>query len=307
MSDPALQTSDDAALALRRRATAIGGMAVLIWSTLALFTTATGAIPPFQLVAMAFAIAFGLALAKWLALGQGVRAQLRWPAKVWLVGIGGLFGYHALYFLALKTAPPAPANLVNYLWPLCIVLLSAPLAGETLRWWHLGGVALGLAGTALVLLAGSTVAYEPAHLVGYLAAFGCAVVWGLYSVLSRRFGSVPTDAVGGFCGAAALLALACHLLFETTVWPQDAWQWLAVLVLGIGPAGGAFFLWDIGVKRGDIRALGALSYAAPVLSTVLLVAFGRAEPTLALAAACLLVTAGAALASRELWVGPGRR
>ena len=144
-------------------------------------------------------------------------------------------------------------------------------------------------------------AYEASHLIGYLAALGCAVVWGLYSVLSRRFGSVPTDAVGGFCGAAALLALLCHALFEATVWPDTAWQWLAVLALGLGPAGGAFFLWDIGVKRGDIRALGALSYAAPVLSTVLLVAFGRAQPSLALALACLLVTAGAVLAARELW------
>jgi drug/metabolite transporter (DMT)-like permease len=289
-------------IAIRRRATAIGGMAVLIWATLALFTTATGAIPPFQLVAMAFAIAFTLAFLKWKLRGQGVMAQLRWPWRVWLVGIGGLFGYHALYFLALKSAPPAPANLVNYLWPLCIVLFSAPLAGETLRWWHLGGVALGLIGTALVLLGGADVDYQPQHLIGYLAALGCALTWGLYSVLSRRFGEVPTDAVGGFCGAAALLALLCHLLFETTVWPASTGQWLAVLALGIGPAGGAFFLWDIGVKRGDIRALGALSYAAPVLSTLLLVVFGRATLGVALVAACLLVTAGAVLAARDLWV-----
>jgi len=299
-----LSTASSSPLAARRRATVIGGMAVLIWATLALFTTATGAIPPFQLVAMAFAIVFLLALGKWLVHRQSVRAQLHWPAKVWLVGIGGLFGYHALYFLALKSAPPAPANLINYLWPLCIVLFSVPLAGEKLHWWHLGGVALGLAGTALVLLAGADVDYQPHHLTGYIAAFGCAIVWGLYSVLSRRFGEVPTDAVGGFCGAAALLALVCHLLFETTVWPESIWQWLAVIVLGIGPAGGAFFLWDIGVKRGDIRALGALSYAAPVLSTVLLVIFGRAEPTLALALACLLVMAGAVLAARDLWGRP---
>jgi drug/metabolite transporter (DMT)-like permease len=296
-----MSASSTDAIASRRRATAIGGLAVLIWATLALFTTATGAIPPFQLVAMTFGIASSLACAKWLLRGQSVRAQLRWPLKVWLVGIGGLFGYHALYFLALKSAPPAPANLVNYLWPLCIVLFSVPLAGEKLHWWHLGGVALGLIGTALVLLAGADVAYEPAHLIGYLAALGCAVTWGLYSVLSRRFGEVPTDAVGGFCGAAAVLALICHLLFETTLWPASTGQWLAVIALGIGPAGGAFFLWDIGVKRGDIRALGALSYAAPVLSTVLLVIFGRAQPTMALALACLLVTAGAVLAARDLW------
>jgi drug/metabolite transporter (DMT)-like permease len=290
-----------AALTAQRRATAIGGLAVLIWSTLALFTTATGGIPPFQLVAMAFAVAFGAALVKWLARGQSVASQLRWPAPVWALGIFGLFGYHALYFLALKSAPPATANLINYLWPLCIVLFAVPLAGERLRWWHLGGVGLGLAGTAIVLLAGGGVELSGDYAMGYAAALGCAVVWGLYSVLSRRFGAVPTDAVGAFCGAAALLALLCHLLFESTVWPADSGQWLAVLALGIGPAGGAFFLWDIGVKRGDIRALGALSYAAPVLSTLLLVLFGRATPTLGLGLACLLVSLGAVLAARDLW------
>jgi drug/metabolite transporter (DMT)-like permease len=291
----------DATIAAQRRATAIGGLAVLIWSTLALFTTANGRIPPIQLVALAFAIAFLLALGKWLGRGQSLMAQLTWPAPVWALGVFGLFGYHALYFLALKSAPPATANLINYLWPLCIVLFAVPLAGEQLRWWHLAGVALGLAGTAVVLLGGGGVEFSSAFVVGYLAALGCAVVWGLYSVLSRRFGAIPTDAVGAFCGAAALLALLCHLAFEPTAWPADASEWLAVLALGIGPAGGAFFLWDIGVKHGDIRALGALSYAAPVLSTLLLVAFGRALPTVGLLLACLLVAAGAVLAARDLW------
>ena len=110
--------------------------------------------------------------------------------------------------------------------------------------------------------------------------------------------------MGAFCGAAALLALLCHLAFEPTIWPADLGEWLAVLALGIGPAGGAFFLWDIGVKHGDIRALGALSYAAPVLSTLLLVLFGRALPTIGLLVACVLVTAGAVLAARDLWARP---
>jgi drug/metabolite transporter (DMT)-like permease len=274
---------------------------VLIWSTLALFTTATGHIPPFQLVAMAFAVAFFCTLIKWLVRGQSIVAQFNWPRPVWALGIFGLFGYHALYFLALKSAPPATANLINYLWPLCIVLFAVPLAGERLRWWHLAGVALGLAGTAIVLLSGGGVELSRDYVVGYLAAFGCAIIWALYSVLSRRCGQVPTDAVGAFCAAASLLALVCHLAFEQTVWPASGSEWLAVGALGIGPAGGAFFLWDVGVKRGDIRALGALSYAAPVLSTVLLVIFGRAEASLGLLLACLLVAAGAVLAARELW------
>jgi drug/metabolite transporter (DMT)-like permease len=125
-------------------------------------------------------------------------------------------------------------------------------------------------------------------------------VWATYSVLSRRFAGVPTDAVAGFCLATAALAAIFHLVFERTVWPEDARQWLAVVALGIGPVGLAFYAWDHGVKHGDIRVLGALSYAAPVLSTLCLVAGGFATPTLTLAGAAALIAGGGALAAKDL-------
>jgi drug/metabolite transporter (DMT)-like permease len=210
--------------------------------------------------------------------------------------VGGLFGYHALYFAALQLAPPAEANLVNYLWPLLIVLLSAPLAGEKLGWPHLLGALLGLGGVVTLAL-GRGVSFAGQYALGYALALGCAFAWSLYSVLSRRFGETPTDAIASFCAAASVLSLVCHLLFERTVWPAGPTAWLAVLALGLGPAGTAFYLWDHAVKQGDIRALGALSYATPILSTALLIASGRAEPTRTLLLAALLVTTGALLAS----------
>ncbi|HEX7006092.1 MAG TPA: DMT family transporter [Alphaproteobacteria bacterium] len=281
------------------RATLIGATAVLLWATLALLTTLSGAVPPFQLVAMAFGLAFLLALGGWLLRGEPVAAHLRQPTQVWALGIGGLFGYHFFYFMALRNAPPVEASLINYLWPLLIVLFSALLPGERLRWFHVAGALAGLAGTMLLIAGDGAAGFAGAYWLGYLAAFACAFVWAGYSVLSRRFGQVPTHAVGGFCGATALLAFICHLLFETTVWPVGG-QWLAVLALGLGPVGAAFFVWDHGVKRGDIRALGAFAYAAPLLSTVLLVAFGQGAATWRIAAACLLITGGAALAAGDL-------
>jgi len=282
-----------------RRATLIGGSAVLMWATLALLTTLTGAVPPFQLVAMAFAIAFLLALGAWLVRGASVAAHLRQPPAVWALGIAGLFGYHFFYFMALRNAPAVEASLINYLWPLLIVLFSAFLPGERLRWFHVLGALAGLAGTVLLLAGSGPAGFAGEHWLGYLAAFACAFVWSGYSVLSRRFGQVPTDAVGGFCGATAVLAALCHVLFEVTVWPAGA-EWLAVLALGLGPVGAAFFVWDHGVKRGDIKALGAFAYAAPLLSTVLLVAFGQGSATWRIAAACVLITGGAALAAGDL-------
>jgi len=282
------------------RATLIGGTAVLMWATLALLTTLTGSVPPFQLVAMAFAVAFALALARWLIGGGAITAHLRWPLPVWLLGVGGLFGYHFFYFMALRNAPAVEASLIAYLWPLLIVVFSALLPGERLRWWHLAGTLAGLLGTVLLVTDGGRVAFREAHWLGYAMAVLCAFTWSTYSVLSRRFGHVPTDAVGGFCGVTALLAAICHLAFEATVWPRGL-EWLAVLGLGLGPVGAAFFTWDVGVKHGDIRALGAASYAAPLLSTVLLISFGKGQATWVVGAACVLIVGGAVLASRDVF------
>ena len=285
---------------VRRRAMAAGLISICLWSSLALLSVSAGPIPPFQMVAMTFAVGAAIGIVRARTNGVGWAGLVGWPAPVWLLGIGGLFGYHALYFAALQLAPPAEANLINYLWPLLIVLLSAPLAGERLHWPHLAGAALGFSGVALLAF-GRGLSFADSHALGYLLALGCAFAWSIYSVLSRRFGETPTDAIAAFCAASALLSLACHLVFERTVWPASGTAWLAVLALGLGPAGSAFYFWDHAVKRGDIRALGAISYATPILSTSILVIFGLAEPTGTLIAAALLVTVGAVLASRELW------
>ena len=286
-------------------ATLIGGTAVLLWATLALFTTLTGDIPPFQLSAMAFAVAFGMTAIKWMFDGgNGIRA-LRQPTKVWLLGVGGLFGYHFFYFMALRNAPPVEAGLIAYMWPLLIVVCSALLPGERLRWFHVAGGLAGLAGTVVLVVASSPegLGPDPRFALGYAMAVCCAVTWTTYSLTSRRFGKVPTDAVGGFCLATSLLSLLCHLTFETTVWPAGGWlsaEMLAVAALGLGPVGAAFFTWDYGVKHGHIQALGASAYAAPLLSTILLIVFGEGELTWQVALACIAIVGGAVLASADL-------
>ncbi|HEY7688207.1 MAG TPA: DMT family transporter [Dongiaceae bacterium] len=287
----------------RLRATLVGGIAVLLWATLALLTTAAQPVPPFQLMALTFGIAFLLALGKWSLArmngGPPVISHLRQPLPVWALGVAGLFGYHFFYFTALGQAPPADASLIAFLWPLLLVLFSALLPGERLRWWHLAGGIAGLFGAALLVTQGGGLTLRAEYAAGYLAALACALTWSIYSVVNRRFGDVPSDAVGGFCGVTAVLGLLAHLLFERTAWP-DGGGWLAILALGIGPVGAAFFVWDYGVKHGDIRALGAFAYAAPLLSTLLLIAFGRAEASWTLAAACALIVGGAVLAGRDM-------
>ncbi len=290
--------NSDAADAASPRATLIGSIALLLWATLALLTSLASSLPPFQLVAMAFALAAIASFARWIARGEAIGPKLRQPLGAWALGVGGLFGYHFCYFVALRLAPPLEANLLNYLWPLLIVLFSALLPGGGLRTRHVVGAFAGLAGAVVLIAGGERVEIDIHHAWGDALALACAAIWAGYSVLNRRHRDVPSDAVGGFCAATALLALACHFVFETSVWPQG-WQWAVLAGLGLGPVGLAFFAWDYGCKRGDIRALGLLAYLVPLLSNALLIAAGRGQFTPAFSAALLLIVGGAAIGAGD--------
>ncbi|WP_299662860.1 EamA family transporter [uncultured Ruegeria sp.] len=281
----------------RSRATAIGFVAVLLWSLLALFTVGSSPTPPLLLNAICFTIGGILGLI-WTAANGGL-GQLRHIAwTTYLFGTIGLFGYHALYFSALRMAPAAEAGLIAYLWPLLIVLLSGLLPGEHLKPGHLIGACLGFAGAAVIITGGGSAGFQAQHLPGYGLALLCALTWSSYSVLSRRLGDVPTSSVAVFCILTAIASWILHFAVEETVWPQSVLSWASTVALGLGPVGLAFYVWDIGVKRGDIQILGTASYAAPLLSTLVLVLAGIAAPSWGLAIAALFVTGGAAIAAR---------
>ncbi|MFP8967352.1 DMT family transporter [Pokkaliibacter sp. CJK22405] len=275
-------------------ATLIGYSAIALWSLLALFTRWAGPVPPFKLLAMTFALAFCVMLVKWALCRQSPLRFARVPVKSWLLGTGGLFGYHACYFYALQHAPAIEASLLCYLWPLLIVLFSGLLPGHKLQLPHLLAALMGLAGTLLIVI-------KPGHhwgggeISGYLAALIAAFLWAGYSVTSRLQQQVATDSVGWFCLATAVLGLIAHQLFEAPMAALSDRNWLAILALGLGPVGIAFFTWDYGMKHGNVSLLGLLAYSAPLLSTLLLVVFAVAEGSPRLWLACLLIVTSALL------------
>ncbi|GEK46892.1 DMT family transporter [Bisbaumannia pacifica] len=287
-----------------RRATLWGATTILSWATLALLTQWAGPVPPFLLTALCFGLAGGLALLVFLIRGEGAALgeALRQPPAGWLLGVGGLFGYHLCYFVAQQNAPAANAGLISYLWPLLIVIFAGwLLPGERLRGIHLLGGGCGFLGAAL-LVGPDGLDWAGEYTPGYLAAFAAAFIWSGYSVASRLLARIPTTAVAWNCLGAALLALLCHLAWEPRGWPEGANLW-AILVLGLGPVGSAFFTWDLGMKRGQVRLLGLLSYATPLLSTLILIAAGLAAPAPTLLIAALLICGGALIGSGRL----GRR
>jgi drug/metabolite transporter (DMT)-like permease len=230
------------------------------------------------------------------------------PPLTFAMGVGGIFGAHALFFTALRLAPAVEVNLLQYLWPLLIVVLSPLYLGTRLAPHHLAGGVLGLAGAALVL-SGGKFSLDLAHLPGYLLAVCTAFVWASYSLLTKRVRPFPTGAVGGFCLASGLLSLGLHGLMRLAhadqpgpaISPRD---WLFMVLLGLGPMGIAFYSWDAAMKRGDPRVIGALAYLTPLLSTLLLVLAGGGRFTPLAGCAMGLIVAGAVVGSLGMFKAP---
>lgn len=281
-----------------RAATLSGLLAIVLWSSLALLTTSTDGLPPFEVLTLGFGFAAVFGFLRTAFRGRGGWRQLRQPWSALGLTTAALFGYHALYFIALKHAPAVEANLLNYLWPLLIVLFAALSPGVRIRGLQIAGTLLGLVAAIVLVTRGSGFEIQPRYLPGYLAALGAAVIWAAYSVLNRRHAQVPSETIIVACAMVALFGLLAHLRFEQTVMPRFA-QWLVLALMGVGPVGSAFLLWDHGTKHGDIAVLGSLSYLAPLLSTLLLVLAGRAESHWSQAVAIALLMLGAWLSLRK--------
>ena len=283
-------------------ATAVGAAAIGLWACLAALTGASKSVPTFEALGLTFAIAAVAALAGFLAMRgpAGVRAGLRqWPLRAWVLTTVAIFAYHALYFAALRLAPPAQASLINYLWPLLIVLFSGLIPGGSTRLGlpQVAGAVLGFAATLLLVGGPGPVEASGTAMAGYLAALVCAFTWSLYSVLNNRINAPGSEPMIVVCALVAVLAGLCHLAIGETFVLPDTGATLSLLALGIGPIGAAFVAWDHATKHGKLALLGAMSYAAPPLSTLILVLTGQAKPSLTLLADTLLVVAGAGLAA----------
>lgn len=241
--------------------------AIALWGSLAPLGVRLAHIPPFLLTGIGLLVGSVIAL----PLSQFRLTLWKVPLRTLLVGIYGLFGFHFLLFMALRHAPAVEANLINYLWPLGMVVM-APLflKDVSLHARHIVAALIGFSGAAIAILGrgGSDNAVEGFH-IGYLIALASAFVWASYSLLTRTLPSFPTSAVGGFAAVSGVLSLACHALLEPSI-ALTTEDWVLVCLLGLGPLGGAFFLWDAAIKLGDTRRIGLLAFATPILSTVLL-------------------------------------
>ena len=268
--------------------------AIFLWASLASLATLLSNVPPFLLTGIGLIIG---ALVSLPALRSGI-TPWKIPVNTLLIGVYGLFGYHFMLFLALQTAPAVEANLVNYLWPLLIVLLSPIFTKSlSLNFRYVLAALSGFAGAVLAITSGGSGIGFSSIEVGYFFALAAAVIWATYSLATTKVPRFPTPAIGLFALVSGVLAIGAHFLFEPAASISTA-DWLLLLVLGVGPLGGAFYLWDAALKIGDPRRIGLLAFLTPLLSTILLVVVSGNSLSWQLLVATGLIVGGALLGPR---------
>lgn len=269
-------------------ATAFGILALVMWSTLALLGLNTQGIPPFQLLTICFGVSMLVGLLRRVLQKKPLFEGPKLTARLWLIGMIGLFGFHFCYFMALRFAPVIQVSLIAYLWPLLLGIMVAP---KNQRNVALAGGCFGFLGAALVITDGTLGKLESTHLIGYGLALLCALIWSSYSyLLASSPGDV--DNITWISAGVALLSLAVHLTVESSYWTFSTDELLSLLLLGLGPVGGAFYLWDVAMKKGDKQALAALSFATPVLSAMVLFVADVAELSSYIVASLICIVTG---------------
>jgi drug/metabolite transporter (DMT)-like permease len=265
-------------------------MTVFMWSFLAVFTTKLRHIPAFLQVGITLSLAgvVNLPLIK----------HWKVPPATLVIGTAGIFGNLFFYYLAFQLAPPVEVNLINYLWPVLIVLLSPVfLRGYRLRFWQAAGALLGLIGT-IIMISGGKTAFASGYSLGYLSAFLGALFWAVYSLLIKRVPPFHFGAVGGFSLLSGILALLVFFIQRKNGLPApaiSAADWVNLGLVSLGPIAAANLTWKLAVKDGDPGAIGSFSYLTPLLSTINLGIFGGQTISLIHALAMALILVGAVL------------
>jgi drug/metabolite transporter (DMT)-like permease len=277
---------------------------ILLWAATPLLVTGLArTLPVFEITFLAtgFAVLAFVALvsarAQWTRFRDYSRRDLR---VMIMMGATGIFPYTTLYYLAFALAPAAAGeiNIINYIWPVWILILSPLLLAERLTARKLVGIVLSFCGVYVIVSGGRFIRFDPAQWPAYTSA-GCgAFFWGLFSVLGKRNRFELLTAMLVYNLAAfACFGVLCFAAVEFVV--PGPGEWLLLACLGGLVNGAGYFFWLLALRSGDTAGISSAVYLTPFVALVYLTAAGRGAITWVQLTALALILAGPLIQSNR--------
>ena len=271
-----------------------GYIAVLLWSFSALFINWTEQIPPFLMAAWTSIVGFSIFGSLWLIKPQKFKIALHQKWQIWGLFFLSIVVYRGFYLAGLKFAPVIESNLLNYLWPIFIVLLGAAYGHIKLHLPIILGTALCFLGVLIMGLQKKTgvISFEAGHIFALIGA----LTWAAYSILTRRFPYAPTETMGFMHFAAIVIFGLLHMIFEAPVnfSHVSIRAWAGIIGWGLSISI-AYKLWDFAMSQGEQDKVAAAAYFTPLLSTFWLVIIGKVPMSIGLLLSAALILGGSAL------------
>ncbi|BCM17713.1 EamA family transporter [Mesorhizobium sp. J8] len=214
--------------------------------------------------------------------------------SILMVALGLLVG-NVLFLYSLKFIAPAQSNVIVYLWPVILVVLATALGLMAFSPRHIMSVLLALTGAVLVI--GPDLA--TGSWIGVALAFGSGFSWAIFCVYRIWQGPDAPDALIAGLTVSSITAIIIHFMIETTTLPTSL-SLFGVIFTGIFPLAVGNLCWDYGLRRGDKVVLAVCAYATPLVSILILAAFGRAQLTASILVGATLIVGGGLASSRQV-------
>ena len=243
---------------------------IILWGAMpALTKDLLNALPPFETLALSSLFAFLFLFAVNWRVGTLKKLSAEKIFTAASLGFLGLFLYSAFFYYGLARMTSQEACILNYLWPLMIVLFSCLLLGEELTRQKLLAIGISFAGVVLVMVGGVDENFSAEKIWGALSCIVAAACYGLFSVLNKMLRLEQKSAMMIIWATTAIFAGAFGYFFEEWTLPSlgeiFGLLWLGILIDAV-----AYLTWALALeKTANVAWTANLAYLVPILAILI--------------------------------------
>ena len=183
------------------------------------------------------------------------------------LGFIGTFMYCVLQFAGLKYTSAQEANIINYTWPIWIIIFSIFILKLKINWRIVVAILLSFIGIYIAISGGTLSGFSMGHLKGNIFALMAAVCYGFFCVTAKKYSFETFTSMFCYFLVATILSGICVVIFSSfpllNLDQIFAFFWLGGISNGMG-----FVFWFMALKHGDVAKMSNIIFLTPFVGLV---------------------------------------